>query len=387
MKSKFKLLTFLLAIAIMFSVFSVITKAYATSIESSEGVSLTATPEETKETPEIHEGDLYVFFGEGDNTSQKYVMDKYVSGNVFIFANEVEITGRVDGALFVCANKITISDTAEIASHIYAAGQEITMSGFTYDMYAAAEKFEMTDKAVLYRDIKLAANDIVLRGTIVRNVDLTGNKIDVYESESKNLYVGGNFNYSSAKEIEHINDITVKGKVNFTEEKEEEPQSSSISDYVFDAIQNTIFTIAVLGLLLFLAPKFVEKSKEYISTRGLLAGAIGLAFVILVPVVAFILLITFVGLPIAFASLIVYVLVFMLNSAIVSIALNEFIASKVEAINSTWKKLLMIIPVSLVLFVLEKIPFVGGWVSAIVFLVGIGIIVLYQFDRRKKVEE
>ena len=200
------------------------------------------------------------------------------------------------------------------------------------------------------------------------------------------MFVGNNLNYSSNSEIEHAEDITVRGEIKFEKDEEEVEDKNVVLDYVMDALQNIVFSIAIYAILIFLAPKFVEKSKEYLSTRGLLATAIGLAFTIIVPIVAIVLLFTGIGVSLAFTFAFVYILVLMLSTAIVTITINEYVCGKVEKLNSTWKKILMIIPVALVLYLIKQIPFLGGIVSIVVFFAGVGIVILYQFSKRKKDE-
>lgn len=403
---KSKILSLVLAIMLIatFSIFT--TKTYATEGEkltttiAEEGEELTTIGaddsqvdldedghehSEDEQMPDVHKGDLYVFFGEDDFNATTYVMDKMVDGNVFIFANDVKVTGTVNGSLYVFATKLTVDESAYIAMDLYAFAQEITMSGYAFDVYAACRSFDMTKTGVAYRDLKLAATDAHLIGGVGRDVDLTASNIAVYDDEENNFFVGNNFNYSSDKEIEHINDITVRGEVNFEKAEEKKVENTNvIKDYVIDAVKAIIFAIAIYAVLVFLAPKFIEKSREYVSTRGLLAAAIGLAFTILVPIVAFILLFTVIGVSLAFLCGFVYAAVLMISTAVVTIAINEFICGKVEKLNTTWKKILMIIPVSLVLFLIKQIPFLGGLVSIIVFFAGVGIVTLYQFDKRRK---
>ena len=396
---KLKLFSLVIAIALFVTTGAIVTTTYATETDQiltigAEDEILTTTTEDgeeqivldqNSETPDIYEGDLYVFFGEEEKTATKYVMDKMVDGNVFIFGNEVEVTGQINGSLYVFATKLTVGDSAYIGMDLFAFAQDITMSGYAFDIYAACSNFEFTHTGVAYRDLKLGTNNAHLVGSVGRNIDLGANSISVYDDDENKLFVGNDLNYSSENQIEHIDDITVYGEVKFEKEEVEEEDRNVAVDFVTEAIGKIVFALVIYVTFLFLAPKFVEKSREYISTRGLLASAIGLAFTILVPIIAF--LFIFANIRLAFALGAVYAVVLMLNSSIVTIAINEFLCNKFEKINSTWKKILMILPVSLVLFLITKIPFLGGIVSMVVFLVGVGIIILYQFDKRSKKEK
>lgn len=390
---KFKVLALALAIMLLVSCVFFGTKTYATEVQESsdedQAAVVTSGEEhdhdhdhENEEEREVHEGDMFVLFGEGNENGITYVMDKYVDGNLFIIGNDVKISGMVNGSLFVLAANVTLDEKAYIAAHSFICAETVTMSGFTWDMYATCANFNMTKTGVVYRDLRLVTNNATLLGGAGRDIDITANTIKVYEDEENKFYVGRNLTYNSGTEIENLNDITVEGEVKYT--KTEEKTENVVLNYVYRGAQSIILVLVIYAILLWIAPKFVEKSKGYISTRALLAVAVGFAFIILVPILAFILLLTYVGVPVAAIIAIIYALVLVISSAVVSIGINEFIANKVKTLNTKWKKLLMIIPVSLVIFLIKQIPYVGGYIGVVIFLIGTGIITLYGFDKSKK---
>lgn len=408
MKSKLKLCV-VLSILIALLTFCFNTNVFATDLENDEN-NVVTTSEETnniseestvtsnesedasdensdisEENVDIYNGDLYVLFNENnDYNSSTYVMDKNVDGNVFIFGQNVKITGRINGSLFVFASTVTIEESAYVGCHVFAFADRITMSGFTYDMYAAATEFQLTQSGVAYRDLKVSANTAYLYGSVGRNIDIVGNNIDVYADSDNCLYVAGNINYTSSRVIEDLDKITVNGGINYTEAVEDTTNENEVANYIYDGLENVVFTLVAYLVLIFLAPKFIEKSKEYASVRGLLALAIGVAFTILVPVVSIVLIFTTACSGIAWTLLMTYGVVLMLNCAITTIIINELITSKVLRFNETWKKVLMIIPISIVVFALRQIPyFIGTFITAAIFLIGVGTIILYQFDKRK----
>lgn len=77
----------------------------------------------------------------------------------------------------------------------------------------------------------------------------------------------------------------------------------------------------------------------------------------------------------------------MLNTLIVGVILNEFLSEKLKITEDKLKKTLLIVPVTIVLWGLKAIPVVGSWISIVIFFCGVGSIILYQFDKRKKKEE
>lgn len=322
---------------------------------------------------EIHEGDLYIF-------QNDYVMDELVDGNVFIFGRNIKITGQVNGSVFVCADKVELEKDSYIACHLFVAAEEVIMNGMALDVYSASNTLKLGSDTLIYRQIKSVASNVNLAGTIGRDAEIFANKIDV---DKENLSIYGNLNYEAKNEIENAKDF-VEGEVIFKESKEHTESAGEIAlDYVFSVIGTIIFDVLIYLSLIFFAPKFVKKSKEYVSTKGMLAFVIGLAFIFGVPVIAFLLCLTGVMSGIAMFALAIYATVLMVNALVVSTTANEFIANKLK-IEDKFKKVLMIIPVSIVLWGVRQIPFVGPIISAVVCLLGIGIVVLYQFDRRKE---
>ncbi len=403
-----KILITTLIITLLLSVFCLNTKVLATDVNDNQVIEPRTTAENPEGEPvatsddvnpisedehihdediDLHEGDLYVLYSEdGNYTNSTYVMDKYVDGNVFIFGQDVKITGRINGSLYVFASTVTIEEEALVAVSSFIFADTIRINGVTMDMYAAARNFEMTKTGIIYRDARIGSDNVAIFGQIGRDLELASGNIQVYKDEETRAYVGRNLNYYSDKKVDDMDKITVNGEVKFTEKKQEATKTTTISDYVFDGIGEAIFVLVIYAIFIFVAPKFTEKAKDYISTKGLLGVAIGLGFTVLVPVVAFLLMFTVIGIPVSLIMFVVYILALILNSAVVSIAINEFIANKIPAIDTIWKKILMILPVAFVIFIARELPIVGGWIGAIVLFAGVGILVLYQFDKRKKEE-
>lgn len=362
-------------------------------------------------TPEIYNDDLYVLYG--DSASDEYVMDKYVDGSVYIIGGNVKITGMIYGNLFILAQNVEFDENAVVQMETYVVADKITFAGAVYDMYAACNTFDMTDTGYVNRDLRLVADTANLKGMVVRNVNLVAPNIDVYDepatdneenseenitdtndvdinavdtTNNTGLICYGNFNYTSGKQVEDIDKAQIKGEVNYTEDKQKDISGLSVMDYVIDGIENTIFIVVLYVALIFLAPKFVDKAREYVGTRTLLAFAIGAAFTILVPIIAICLFLSSVGAGLGMLLVMLYFTIFIISFAIATIIVNEFVVTKIPNVNSYWKKVLIIIPVSIVLFILRQIPYVGTIVSMIMFLVGIGAIILYQFDKKSKKE-
>lgn len=324
----------------------------------------------------IHEGDLYIVA-----KNREYVMDQMVDGNVFIFANTVKVTGAVNGSLFICASSIEIDKEAYVACPVYVIADEIVVNGMILDMYSLSNTLKLGESATIYRQMIASASKMELSGIVGRDAFLYGEDVNVAD---KNFTVYGNLSYEAKNEIANKDKLNVEGETKFKAFTEkEESVGDIILEYVFSGVGTVAFDIILYLCLLFLAPKFVNKAKEYVSTRGLLAFAIGLAFFVIVPIISLLFLMTGILGGLGVFAIFIYGAILMINAFVVVVIANEFIADKFK-VEDKFKKGLILIPVSLVLWALRKIPVIGMWISIIVCLCGVGVVLLYQFDKRKE---
>ena len=155
---------------------------------------------------DITYSDLCVF------EDKSYEMDKLIDGNAYIMVNgDVKFTGEVNGSAYIFSNgTVEFTEESRIVDSLYIFAREIKVNGAIYDIYGASDKFELMEKAYVSRDIKVAAANVKLRGTVYRDVFLASDNIDV-KDETTSLLVGGDFNYTSGKEIEGLQDIVTYG--------------------------------------------------------------------------------------------------------------------------------------------------------------------------------
>lgn len=349
-------------------------------ISENEGEPVNTSEDENEQTvdeSQVHKGDLYVASDE-----RTYEMDKYVDGNLFLFGDKVKITGAVNGSAFIFAQEIIIEEDAYIGAQAFMAGEKITINGAMADVYVAASKFELGPKAQIYRDVKVVAENASFSGNVHRSVDVMAKEAQI--AEWMNVY--GDFNYTATKEIEGLEEkATVMGETKFSKYQESTRSvESTVSQLIWGAIGTICFDVVMYVILLFVTPNFIKKAKDYVSTKGLLGVAIGLGFTILVPVIMLLLLMTGIGSGLSGLLMFIYFAVLMINAFITVVVANEYIANKLNFADDKLKKVGLIAIVSLAIWGLRKIPFIGGWISITVFLFGVGIAVLYQFDRNFK---
>ena len=321
--------------------------------------------------------DLYVF------ENKDYEMDKMVDGNAFIFVNgDVKFTGEVNGSVFIMANgTVEFTEDVAIINSLYIIAQEVKINGYVNDVYAITQNLEMMEDAYIRRDIRVIASDVKLRGTIYRDVYLTAENIDVKDDDTS-LLLGGNFNYTSEKEVEGLEDVVLYGEINFDlHEKTEEVVSigEKIAEYASSAVTSIVYALVVYLILILIAPKFVEKVGKDLKEKTILPFVVGLVTwiaITLAIVISFILLFTSFGSAIAIIAWFMMFIIIYISSAVFSISVLNIVKTKVAQIEGNKAlQICTLIVIALVVWILQQLPYVGGLFSFVILTTGIGLIV------------
>ncbi len=311
------------------------------------------------------ENDVYIF----DND---VTLDYPVSGNVFIFANNVNIKSKIEGDLFVCAKNLTI-ENAYVYNNVFVAAENFKLNGVVFDLYSACSKVDIGEDGYVYRDIHSGSNEINILGKIGRNAYIDCNKIslasDGDNSESATIY--GDLNYSSTSEA-NISEDLVGGKVNFTPMSVK--STNTWKDILISIVTSIIFVVLVYLAITWLAPNFKKKLDDTLTKNiGAVIG-LGILALIVIPIIAFVLLITSVGATAALLLGTLYGVLLAISSTIFIIAISAIISNKVN-VNNTFAKIGIVAVLTLIISLLKLVPYLSTIITIICVWLGTGIIV------------
>lgn len=350
-------------------------------VEATDAVTTSETNTNTTEENEIHSGDLYLF----DN---KIVMDKLVDGNVFIFGQEVEITGQVNGNLFVCANKLTFNN-CYVRYSVFACANSVYYNGACNDLYViASNELEMTYDSYVVRDVKALASDMTFRAAVGRDADLNFNNVDLGEGENIPV-IYGNLRYTAPLEVAIPEGIMSEtGSVTYTNTKSQNTSTTSISEVLVNFLVYIVTAIVIYLVVKAFIPKFAEKiDNEKISPIRLLKNfGIGLASIIVVTVLFILLLITQVGIKLAFVLLLLFILLCLIATPVFAIVITN-VLKPVLKLNKKLMFCLVLSLVSIILYGVTLIPVVGGIFTFLITPISIGILVNMFIPHKELTDE
>ena len=347
------------------------------AVETTQGNETTSETTQSTDNS-MKKSDVYLT---GDDVKVDYIVD----GNLFILANTVTISSQIGGDAFICAKTINVEKEGYIYSNLFAAANEVNISGVVYDLYTTANTLNIN--GYVYRDIRTSSDTLNFSGVIGRNAYVYSKNIEIssnsdgQSSVTNKATIYGDLNYSSSSEAS-IPEGTVTGSVNYSPITTS-TKSKSISSYIL-ALGRFIVTVLVIWLLyLWLAPKFLENTGALLSKKLLPVIGSGILTPIIF-VIAFVLLLIL-GLTsnIAIIGTMLFAVLLMISNSTFVIAINNLVCKKFNISKNTTTFGVLIIT-SAVIWLLELIPVVGSILNFVIMIIGLGILVTAIIPEKEK---
>lgn len=323
-----------------------------------------STNEPTEDTYKSH--DVYLT---GDNVTVDYIVD----GNLFVIANTVTINSKIGGDAFIMANNINVSEQAYIFNNLFAMANSIDIKGVVYDVYALAQNFTVSN-GYIYRDAKLCCNTININGAIGRNAFVSCSNINFNTDGNDKGIIYGNLTYSAPSELSFDKNI-VNGNVTYKAPKVSPEKSvrEIVASYILDLGAFLAFVIIIWLVCLWVAPKFLNDTNKFVGKKTLNVLGTGLLTLIAVPIACIILLLLQLTAGISLLTVAIYILALIVAKSIFTIVANNYLCSKLN-INKNTGIFGMLIVSGVIVWVISELPYVGGIISFIISVLGLGVL-------------
>lgn len=345
------------------------TKPVETNVENT-----VSTNETSKDS--YKNSDVYLM---GDNVTIDYVVD----GNLFVMADTVTINSKIGGDAFIMAKTINVEDQAYIFSNLFAMADSIDIKGVVYDVYALAQNFTVSN-GYIYRDAKLCCNTININGVIGRNAFVSCSNINFNTDENDKGIIYGDLTYSAPSELSFDKNI-VNGNVTYKAPKVSPEKSvrEIVASYISDLGAFLAFVIIIWLVCLWVAPKFLNDTNKFVGKKTLNVLGTGLLTLIAVPIACIILLLLQLTAGISLLTVAIYILALIVAKSIFTIVANNYLCSKLN-INKNTGIFGMLIVSGVIVWVISELPYVGGIVSFIISVLGLGVLVSAILPKKAK---
>jgi cytoskeletal protein CcmA (bactofilin family) len=299
-----------------------------------------------------------------------------VAGDVIAAGNTVRIKGPVSGSVRVAGSTVEVS--AEVEKSVWAVGSTVAIgpeAEVGWDVYSAGANVEI--KGPIGRDVWVAGANVLIANEVGNNI-LASIDTEGHLILSPGAKVGGDLTYKagSEKQLDLKEGAEVTGEISkkaiVIPAKPDVKKAFGVGGIFFKII--SLFSLLVIGLVMItLMPKVILQVKEEMIKRPGPAIGWGLVYLILTPVVAFLLMITIIGLPLGLIIIPLYVISLYISKVIAGfvlglLLLNNLNRNKKYSGHLVWPLILGLA----VLLVIINIPVIGWLVKLLLMLWALG---------------
>lgn len=241
-------------------------------------------------------------------------------GSAFLAGSDVRANANVDGILFAAGYHVEQTSASEYAflagqtvrfdgaaeNDLFAAGYDVTLNGeIARDVYAAGNAVRVTGS--IGRDLYVSAGNVQISGWVGGDVHINADVIEITPS----AVIDGTLHYnSSASTVSAEPEVREHAQV-YEDRAEPQPTpAQKLGSEVLSRVLSFAGVVALAFVLLWLTPLWDRLEKKYSGAPfAKFATAFGIGFAVLlgVPVMFVILLITRVGVRLAFVLLLPYI--------------------------------------------------------------------------------
>ncbi len=310
-------------------------------------------------------------------------IDGTVNGDLIAFSRRVVIKGSVKGDVLCFCQTVDMDGT--VGGNIYGFVQSLSVRGsVARSVYAWVQSFQLDPAGRVDADVVAGGAEVSLQGTVGRDVTFGGGSAELRGKIGRDLQaytdnltvaaparVGGNLTAHVHKK-EHVQidpGASVTGKTEIRLREKSPSRYAKPSFYFWQGIQ--LIAALLIGLVLFWL--FPAPFRARLDKAGPALRAVGVGFLILVatPVAAIIAGITLIGLPIALMGLATWLAGLYLSKVFVAALVGQ--AMMGPPVGQPRRFALALLLGLLIVYVAINLPYLGGWVSFLVILLGLGV--------------
>lgn len=319
------------------------------------------------------------------------------TGDVAVAGANVNVSGEVSG--YVMAAGANVNINAPIGNDLWAAGANVIVNNPVADnAMIAGSTVVIEQNGSIGHDARIASSSASIKGRITRELQIVAADARISSEIGGNVtakvqqltlepgaIVRGDLNVFSPNEPQISPQAQVLGKINYQRTENAQSNSKSFGNWLGNWIL-TFLWIAILGLLsVRFSHVWVNRVAEMLKTQTAKSFLVGLVVMIVVPVVFIILLVTVIGLPLAFLLGAFAFVIFILSGAFVSYFVGEWFTKQIKSWENS--NVAKIVCGALIITFLMSLPWLGGLVKLAVMFFGAGAFLLERRDLFGKLRE
>jgi cytoskeletal protein CcmA (bactofilin family) len=298
----------------------------------------------------------------------------HIGDSTRLAGSQVSVSGTIEGDLVIFASVISISPGTRVSGDVVVFGGEITVDGDVAGT-VRANGAEVLFNGSAGGDFLGTAGQISLLGTVARNVKLTADTLKIGPSTR----VEGDLEYTAREPVEDLEGMdVVAGTVEYHKKKKKEPEEETGGlswSWFFRRILLFLAALLTGFVLLRLFPTQAARAVATMGKDPLPSFGVGFVLTIVLPVAVGIVCFFVVTIPLAFITLLLYVIGIYLAKYPVALWIGR---RALQLMGVAEPSPYLSLTVGLVpLVVVFQVPFFLGWLAWFVTIfLGMGSIFL-----------
>ena len=297
----------------------------------------------------------------------------------------VVVRGTVDGDVDALAGSVVVEQDGQVTGDVRATAGSVTVLGTVNgSLEASAGAVSIGEGAAIGGDVRVATGDLRIAGSVGGDVEAGVETLRLTSTAA----VAGDLRYAERADFVREDGATVGGTVSAVENLEVDVGFGGFSvpdPGPFNVVFGIYWTLATLllgAILLAAFPRFTAGVAAEVSDRPLRSGGVGFLGLVGIPIVLVMVAISIIGIPITFLGFMAYGLLVFLSIPVAEYAAGAWVLSYAD-VDNRWAALVVgVVGVA----VLSRLPLVGWLVELLVFLLGLGavLVLLYRGFRRSR---
>jgi cytoskeletal protein CcmA (bactofilin family) len=316
---------------------------------------------------------------------ESVTIDKPIQGDLIVAGGDVELNANVSGDVWVAGGTVTIR--GNVGDDIRMTGGELSLYGTVGDdVLAAGGQLTIGKEGTIKGDLLAASGELSMDGKVLGSLKLSAGTISIGGivngsaelrvgdalSFSEGARVGGTLKYWAAQENSELTKHAAKVEYHKFIAKDWNTKDlfKGVLGISFAVLLWKWLAMMILGgLLIAVLPKYLAKTYQHVKTKYWEATWHGLLVLIVVPVVAFLAMLTIIGAPIAVVLMLAYGLLMIFGTVTGAYFVGQMILRK----ESSPMYQLAALAIGIIIFlVIGVIPVIGGLVRLWIILIGLG---------------
>ncbi len=271
--------------------------------------------------------------------------------DLYVVGARVNVDVRVAGDLKVAGARVLVGPLAQVRGRTDIVGAELVFAGSALG------------------PVNLYGDTVQITGRITGDVRVRARNVIV----AKGAVIDGSVVFETFNDPVVEEGATVRGRQTVTLPRAPEVGISDIFAALGAVVLFGVGAGLVFGLVLLIAARpFVERAVESMRAAPMRTLFTGLGFIVLVPLVAVLVMVTVVGIPIGLVMLLAFPFTVVCAAVLAAFGLSDWLMNRQRAPRSFGGRFGLLLIGMIVLTVLGLIPFVGFVIWLLALLLGLG---------------